>query len=205
MTKRDSRPWPNGLAALGDKRAQGGLGLELTIARNNTDMHGRHLYGKSEGPDKGAEFLLEPPLLARPDSTTATSWERTAQTMIPDRKILVVDDNTDAADSLSEALQMLGHIVEVAYDGPSALRVAQNFQPDLALLDIGLPAMDGYELGQQLRASSSNASLKLIALTGYGQETDRRRTTDAGFDRHLVKPVDFDRLQAVIEELFPKA
>lgn len=124
--------------------------------------------------------------------------------MIPDRKILVVDDNTDAADSLCEALQMLGHIAEVAYDGPSALRIAQAFQPDLALLDIGLPAMDGYELGQQLRASSSNASLKLVALTGYSQETERRRTAAAGFDRHLVKPIDFDRLQAVIEELFPK-
>jgi CheY-like chemotaxis protein len=186
-------------------RGQGGLGLGLTIARNITEMHGGRLYGKSEGSGKGAEFVLELPLLAQPVSTAKTSAEQTAQTMIPDRKILVVDDNADAADSLSEALQMLGHLVQVAYDGPSALRVAQTFQPDLALLDIGLPAMDGYELGQQLRASSSNTLLKLVALTGYGQETDRRRTADAGFDRHLVKPVDFDRLQAVIEELFPKA
>jgi CheY-like chemotaxis protein len=125
--------------------------------------------------------------------------------MIQDRKILVVDDNMDAADSLSEALQLLGHVVQVAYDGPSALRVAQAFRPDLALLDIGLPAMDGYELGQQLRVSLSDTPLKLVALTGYSQDTDRRRTTDAGFDRHLVKPVDFDRLQAVIEELFAAA
>lgn len=125
--------------------------------------------------------------------------------MIQDRKILVVDDNMDAADSLSEALQLLGHAVQVAYDGPSALRVAQAFRPDLALLDIGLPAMDGYELGQQLRVSLSDTPLKLVALTGYGQDTDRRRTTDAGFDRHLVKPVDFDRLQAVIEGLFAVA
>lgn len=125
--------------------------------------------------------------------------------MNPDRKILVVDDNTDAADSLSEALQLLGHVVEVAYDGAAALQVAPSFQPDLALLDIGLPAMDGYELGQQLRACLGEAPLKLVALTGYSQETDRRRTTDAGFDRHLVKPVDFDRLQALIEELLPAA
>jgi CheY-like chemotaxis protein len=131
--------------------------------------------------------------------------EQSAQTMIQDRKILVVDDNMDAADSLSEALQLLGHVVQVAYDGPSALRVAQAFRPDLALLDIGLPAMDGYELGQQLRVSLSGTPLKLVALTGYSQDTDRRRTTDAGFDRHLVKPVDFDRLQAVIEELFAAA
>lgn len=123
--------------------------------------------------------------------------------MTRDRKILVVDDNKDAADSLCEALQMLGHAVEVAYDGASALRMAGAFQPDLALLDIGLPTMDGYELGQQLRASLSDATLKLVALTGYGQETDRQRTAAAGFDYHLVKPVDFERLQSVIKELFP--
>lgn len=125
--------------------------------------------------------------------------------MMPDRKILVVDDNADAADSLAEALQMLGHVVEVAYDGASALRVAPAFRPDIALLDIGLPTMDGYELGQQLRAALDNTTLKLIALTGYGRENDRRRTAAAGFDRHLVKPIDLDRLQSAIEELFPPA
>ncbi|MFL6648570.1 MAG: MEDS domain-containing protein [Sulfurifustaceae bacterium] len=187
--------------AQGSDRAQGGLGLGLSIARNLTEMHNGKLRAMSEGRDTGAEFVLELPLVSPPPAHAVDTCPVVAPLTDPGRRILVVDDNSDAADSLREALQLLGHATHVAYDGPSALQAAEEVRPDLALLDIGLPVMDGYELGQRLR-SRCGRHVKLVALTGYGQPSDRRRSADAGFDGHLVKPVDFERLQSLIKELF---
>jgi CheY-like chemotaxis protein len=117
------------------------------------------------------------------------------------RRVLVVDDNEDAADMMGEFLTGLGFSVQVAHDGPSGLKAAEEFLPEIALLDIGLPAMDGYELARRLRVIPALQRLKMIAVTGYGQETDRARAHDAGFDRHIVKPVDALKLEAMLEAL----
>ena len=114
------------------------------------------------------------------------------------RKILVVDDNEDAAEMLSEALRIKGHETRVAHDAPSALRLAEGFTPDIAFLDIGLPVMDGYELAGRLRELPGLRGIRLVAVTGYGQESDRRRSQAAGFHHHLVKPVDFEAVDGVV-------
>ena len=133
-----------------------------------------------------------------------TSSPHVAPPTVRPKQILVVDDNEDAADMLQHALTSLGYSVETAGDGPSALQVCGNFKPDIALLDIGLPVMDGYELAQRLREllidSGRVPHLRLMAVTGYGQETDRARSAGAGFHEHLVKPIELGRLARVIEE-----
>jgi CheY-like chemotaxis protein len=115
------------------------------------------------------------------------------------RNILIVDDNEDAAEMLAETLKMSGHEVRVAHDAPAALRLAEGFRPDIAFLDIGLPVMDGYELAGRLRQLPGLAGIRLVAVTGYGQESDRQKSGAAGFHHHLVKPVDFDAVQTVVE------
>src|SRR5690606_18527564 len=115
------------------------------------------------------------------------------------KRILVVDDNRDAAEAIAEFLSELGYTVRVAHDGPTALQLARQFKPDVGLLDIGLPVMDGYELARQLRASGDlPAHLRLVAITGYGQEADRQRSKDAGFNAHIVKPVDAQALTEIV-------
>jgi len=181
-------------------RAEGGLGLGLAIARNLVEMRGGTLRAASAGAGRGSEFTLELPLveqLAPPSLPVAEG--PTAVARAARRRVLVVDDNTDAADLIGDALRAAGHRVCVAYDGPSALQLAMDFHPELALLDIGLPVMDGYELGRRLACLSGCEQTKLIALTGYGQSTDLRRSLEAGFDEHLVKPIDLERVLAVIE------
>ena len=120
---------------------------------------------------------------------------------VPDKRILVVDDNVDAAELLAEMLQTMGYATRIAHDGPSALRILESFTPDVAILDIGLPVMDGYELARLIRGRGNLDRLKLFALTGYGQATDRERTAGAGFDEHLVKPVDIARLGALLDRM----
>ncbi len=115
--------------------------------------------------------------------------------------MLVVDDNEDAAEMLADALKVDGHVALVAHDGPRALQIAADFMPEVALLDLGLPVMDGYELARRLRALEGLQQLRLVAISGYGQETDRKRSHEAGFDEHLVKPVNVDDLESMIEEL----
>ncbi|MEJ7602284.1 MAG: response regulator [Kofleriaceae bacterium] len=116
-----------------------------------------------------------------------------------DRKVLIVDDNEDTAELLAITLQRLGYTTRTAHDGPAALTALQTFRPDLALLDIGLPGMDGYELARQMRQIPAIATPRLVAITGYGQESDRQRAHDAGFDAHLVKPVSLAKLRAVLD------
>jgi CheY-like chemotaxis protein/anti-sigma regulatory factor (Ser/Thr protein kinase) len=181
-------------------RSEGGLGLGLSIARSLTALHGGSLTARSEGPGKGSEFVMELPACALQDvSTPSASPESVgASGAANGRRVLVVDDNTDAAELLADFLRAVGHEARVAHDGPTALREVPDFRPDTALLDIGLPVMDGYELARRLR--ELNADVQLIAITGYGQTADRRRAAEAGFDRHLVKPIQLEVLQDVIEE-----
>ncbi|WP_205627245.1 ATP-binding protein [Herbaspirillum rhizosphaerae] len=182
-------------------RAGGGLGLGLAIVRSLTELHGGSVHVHSAGAGMGSVFTIKLPavmsetsplLLPRP-SEDAIALAPTAEGCA----ILVVDDNQDAAQILAELLAMQGHEVRVAYDGPSALDIVQHFTPRIALLDIGLPIMDGYEVAAHLRALPHLQGIGLIALTGYGQASDRLRSANAGFDHHLVKPVDID----VVEEL----
>jgi signal transduction histidine kinase/DNA-binding response OmpR family regulator len=177
------------------ERSQGGLGLGLTIVRSLVALHGGTVEARSAGRGRGSEFIVRLPALGvepRPPAHAPLEPARRQHAL----RVLVVDDNRDAADLLAESLGELGHITKSAYDGVAALRLASDFAPQVALLDIGLPVMDGYELATKLRAA--HPEIRLVAITGYGQESDRRRSAEAGFHVHLVKPI---RLQAVIAAL----
>jgi signal transduction histidine kinase len=180
--------------------ARGGLGIGLTIVHNLVALHGGSVTARSDGPGRGSEFIVELPLAAagataRPESDSPPPLRRGDA-----RRVLIVDDNRDAADSLSEGLAACGHVTAVSYDGPSALQTAATFQPQIAFLDIGLPVMDGYELARRLRAQTAS-DLKLVALTGYGLDSDRDHVRAAGFHEHLVKPIDLELVEALIARL----
>ena len=189
----------------GTERAQGGLGIGLALVRRLTEMHGGTVSVQSDGAGRGAEFTVRLPVLAPQVAGLSSQRRETGEIpTIPPQRILVADDNRDAAEALSLQLQFAGHDVRTAHDGVEALEVAQTFEPDIALLDLGMPKMDGYETARQLRLRSNGRGLRLIALTGWGQQQDRDRTADAGFDAHLVKPVAeaqlFRALAAAVEE-----
>ncbi|HSK04409.1 MAG TPA: ATP-binding protein [Kofleriaceae bacterium] len=186
-------------------RSQGGLGLGLAIVRSLVAMHGGTVIARSEGIGAGSEFEIELPAspveldagrVFHPDDAETGAAPGAA-------KILVVDDNRDVAELMLESLTVLGYEVRVAFDGPSALAIAGDFTPDVALLDIGLPVMDGLELAGRLRAMA--AETRFIAVTGYGQAVDRSRSREAGFSLHLVKPVDLTTLQAGIRQVLDEA
>jgi PAS domain S-box-containing protein len=186
-------------------RARGGLGLGLAIVKSLVDLHGGTVSARSDGLGKGSEFVLGLPA-HDPDGTTDPVPLARRQVVVAGpagvcRKVLVVDDNGDAAALVAEVLSAHGYEVHFALDGPSALALMDGFVPDVALLDIGLPGMDGYELAQRLHARLAPRRIPLIAVTGYGRDDDRRRTQQAGFDLHLVKPVDFTRIQDAIEQV----
>ena len=178
-------------------RAQGGLGLGLAIVRNLVELHGGTVAVHSEGRGKGTQMTVRVP--ADVAAEAAPRSEPRATTSAKGRRIMVVDDNEDAAELLSEVLQQLGNTTRVAHDANGALALVDEFEPELAVLDIGLPIMDGYELARRLRERPGK--LGLIALTGYGQSSDKARATEAGFDAHLVKPVAIAALQALIAKL----
>jgi PAS domain S-box-containing protein len=181
-------------------RSQGGLGIGLTLARNLVEAHGGSIEAHSAGRGQGSEFTVRLPACAGSRAPTARDGELPAGQRGSGQRILLVDDNTDAADVLAEVLRGAGHEVAVAYDGPQALGVARTFEPDTALLDIGLPVLDGYELAGRLRELLAGRPLRLVAVTGYGQDNDKRKSRDAGFDAHLVKPIDLGALIRLIGE-----
>jgi PAS domain S-box-containing protein len=189
-------------------RARGGLGLGLTIVRSLVELHGGTVQASSEGPGKGSEFVMRFPEAAA--SATGEPPGRFAAG-IPGsagrtgRRILVVDDNVDAARLTADALEAVGHEARVAFDGPAALEIAETFHPDVALLDLGLPLMDGYELAQQLSTGTPPRRPLLVAVTGYGQPSDHDRTNAAGFDAHVVKPVEFSHLTDLLDRLLARA
>jgi len=182
-------------------RAQGGLGLGLTIVRSLVERHGGTVTAHSDGARRGTEVVVRLPRTNAPPPPAPRVRRRSATHPGRGVRILVVDDNEDAADMLAEALTMRGCQTEIAYDGPAALRVGAAHPFDAALLDIGLPAMDGYELAGRLRELPTLANARLVAVTGYGQESDRQRARAAGFEDHLVKPVDLGALDAIVGAL----
>jgi signal transduction histidine kinase len=177
-------------------RSIGGLGLGLAIVSNLVDLHGGSVTVASEGEGKGSEFVLRFSLTMRPRASVPGTAHRRLTPVAAEeaRRVLIVDDNVDNVELLEHGLKSLGHETCIAYDGATALDLAAQFAPDVALLDIGLPVMDGYEAARRLRSQLGDRTPLLIAITGYGQESDRARSRSAGFDAHLVKPIDLATL-----------
>ena len=182
-----------------DPRSLGGLGIGLALAQNLAQMHGGRVEAASEGPGRGSCFTLFLPLAAERSGAAAVDGDA-PQGLKPPR-VLVIDDNRDAADSTGMLLGTLGAEARVAYDGPSGLVAIKAWRPDAVLLDLGMPGMDGLEVARHIRADADLAGLKVIALTGWGQQQDRQRTDEAGFDEHLVKPADPQALRVVLDTL----
>jgi len=180
-------------------RAQGGLGIGLALVRGLVTLHGGRIAASSAGSGQGSEFVLYLPLAAEP--APAAAVPAAPQAAQPGRRVLVVDDNADGADTLKMALDMLGYQVACAYTGAGALALAEQFRPHAVVLDIGLPDTDGYAVAARLRAMPWGAGLALIAATGWGQDADRKAAAAAGFDHHLVKPVDFVQLDRILGAL----
>ena len=181
-------------------RDVGGLGIGLAISCKLAEMHGGTLNVTSEGPGKGSEFVLRLPLSADAGVEKAR-LEPVLTAVRPQQRILVVDDNHDAAESMRMVLNLLGADVQVANDGPQALDAFEAYRPEVVLLDIGMPGMDGYEVARIIRAKHSEPRPAIVALTGWGQADDRRRSREAGFDHHLVKPADIAALRALLTSL----
>jgi PAS domain S-box-containing protein len=180
-------------------RSQGGLGIGLTLVKRLVEMHGGRVEARSEGPGRGSEFIVRLPASSLPGEEAAAG--QPAPPASRALKILVVEDNVDAAEMMSFLLTLGGHEVRTARDGPEALETARAFEPQAVLCDIGLPGMNGYEVAARLREQPAFQKTALIALTGYGQEEARRRSKEAGFDYHLVKPVEPEALDALLESL----
>ncbi|HJX29865.1 MAG TPA: PAS domain S-box protein [Thermoanaerobaculia bacterium] len=184
-------------------RSEGGLGIGLSVVKRLVEMHGGRVEALSEGKGKGSELVVRLPVLAEaetpPPSPVPDTPARHAETL--SLRLLVVDDNADAADSLGLVLELLGHQVRTLYSGPAVLTSIREDRPDIVLLDIGLPGLDGYEVARRVRADPDLAGVRLIAVTGYGQEDDMKRTRESGFAAHLVKPVDAVSLQETLTAL----
>ena len=175
-------------------RAQGGLGIGLSIVRGLVAMHDGTVKVSSAGTNYGSTFTIRLPRIVPPEASKPTP--RQASTV--KRRVLIVDDNVDAADSLAMLLKIDGHEAEAAYSAASALEAVERLRPEIVLLDVGLPEVDGYEIARRLRASNPVPGIRLIALTGYGRDEDRERAREAGFDDHLLKPADMDALQRLL-------
>jgi signal transduction histidine kinase len=176
-------------------RSQGGLGIGLTLARRLVEMHGGSIEAQSAGPGRGSEFIMRLPLATEPQHSVET--EEAPEDEPPSenaRRVLVVDDNVDAAQSLARLLRMRAHEVLLAHDGPEALAAAAEFQPDVVLLDLGLPRINGYEVARRLRRSDPDNKLLLIAVSGYGTDANRLQAVEVGFNHYFVKPLDVDDL-----------
>jgi CheY-like chemotaxis protein len=166
-------------------------------------MHGGTTEAHSSGLGQGSEFIVRLPILLSPlRQATVSSAERAKSTRA--WRVLVVDDNVDSADSIASLLESSGHDVKVAYSAEKALEMAAEYQPEIMLLDIGLPEMDGYEVAKRLRQNPQLKDLRLIALTGYGQDSDRQRSRETGFDAHVVKPVDWRDLSELLASLMKR-
>jgi PAS domain S-box-containing protein len=183
------------------ERSKGGLGIGLALVRGIVELHGGQIGAHSDGEGRGSCFTVRLPLLAGETCEAAPSAPAIAVPAAS--RILVVDDNVDAAEMLLMALELFGHQAQAVHSAGAALEAAATFKPDVALLDIGLPDMNGYELARRLRALEGGSGMTLIAATGWGQDKDRQRAFDAGFDHHLTKPIDFERLRSVLEPQAP--
>ncbi len=183
-------------------RSQGGLGIGLSLAKGLVDLHGGHIRARSEGVGRGSEFVVHLPLGQAAGLPEASLGVADAPATTCARyRILVADDLADSADSLAMLLQLEGHEVRVAYDGEQALALAESFRPDVALLDVGMPKLNGLEVCGRIREQHWGQRMTLVAQTGWGQASDRQRSRDAGFDHHIVKPIDPEKLIALLRQL----
>ncbi len=182
-------------------KAQGGLGIGLTLVKSLVEMHRGTVEAHSAGPGRGSEFVVRLPLAAVAPEAPAADGEARGGPAAQRRRVLVVDDNADAAESLALLLGLAGHEARVAHNGPDALRLAESDPPELVFLDLGMPGMDGFQVARRLRQLPGRDGLLLVALTGWGTQEDRRRTAEAGFDRHLVKPVEPQALEELLAGL----
>jgi CheY-like chemotaxis protein len=202
---RDVLPRVFDIFTQGDRsleRAQGGLGIGLSIVRGMVELHGGSVLAHSDGPGRGSKFTVRLPVLAPPArEIPAAEGDREPPAAPLRHRILVADDNADSAESLALLLTLRGSEVRIARDGWEAVAAAAAFGPDVALLDIGMPRLNGYEAARRIREQGRGEPMVLIALTGWGQDEDRQRSTAAGFDFHLVKPVDFVTLEQLLASL----
>jgi two-component system CheB/CheR fusion protein len=180
-------------------RAQGGLGIGLTLVRSLVELHGGQVEAFSEGQGRGSDFVVRLPI-EPPECSAgpAESQQRECRSQGNSRRILLIDDNVDLTTTMSALLRLGGHEVAVCCDGPSGIEAASEQVPEVILIDIGLPGMNGYEVASRLRQTPQFDRTMLVAVTGYGQADDRRRAREAGFDHHLVKPVFFEALQQLL-------
>ena len=182
------------------ERSRSGLGIGLTLVKRLVEMHSGTVEARSEGIGRGSEFVVRLPALNEAPSPLQQIPTGIQQSATICKRILVVDDNRDAADSLAMLLRIVGHDVHTVHDGQAAVDAAAVINPDVVVLDIGLPGINGYEAARQIRERHGRNGMVLIALTGWGQEEDRRRSTEVGFDAHLVKPVDFAALSKLLDQ-----
>jgi CheY-like chemotaxis protein len=185
---------------------QGGLGIGLSLARGLVEMHGGQLTAHSAGLDQGSEFIVRLPACEAEASDQLDVGSTTVDANAGARcRILVVDDLKDNADSLASLLETMGHVVEVRYDGAQAIQAAEEFDPQIAFIDLGMPQVDGFEVCRRIRARPWGAKMYLVAQTGWGQEFDRRRTQAAGFDLHMVKPLELEALGPLLRRIGTRA
>lgn len=184
------------------ERSTGGLGIGLTLVQRLVELHGGTVEARSDADDKGSEFIVRLPAFAEPSAPSSASSGANVETA-RGLRIVVVDDNIDAADTFAEMLRAAGHRVDIAYDGKRAMDVVASGRPDVVLLDIGLPQLNGYDVARKIRANDPQRRIVLVAVTGWGQDEDRRRSQQAGFDHHLVKPVDPASLERILALIKP--
>jgi CheY-like chemotaxis protein/two-component sensor histidine kinase len=188
-------------------RSQGGLGIGLALVHRLVEMHQGRVEAYS-ALGHGSEFVVRLPVVltpARSEVGAPSNPTETAEPACPSLRVLVVDDNEDTAFATSMLMERFGHDVRTAYDGPTAVQAAIDYRPDVVLLDIGLPGLNGYEVAKRIRQHPVLKNVVLVAMTGYGQETDRQRSQEAGFDHHLVKPARFEQLQQILATVSEKA
>jgi len=176
---------------------QAGLGVGLALVKNLVELHGGTVSAHSDGEGRGSEFTVRLPLAESP-AETGSAAQREAAAASSSHRVLIVDDNHDAAQSLAMLVELLGNSAQVAFDGEAALAAAAAFHPSIALLDLSMPGMNGFELARRLRARPDGNNLRLIALSGRSEDTYRRQSEAAGFDAHLVKPVDLRTLEQLL-------
>jgi signal transduction histidine kinase/ActR/RegA family two-component response regulator len=187
----------------GAGRSSGGLGIGLSLARQFTEMHGGTIVAHSDGPGRGSEFVLRLPVVSTPDDSLDEGYHRRLEDRgieARNRQVVVVDDNRDGADMLHRLFEADGFTVLTAYDGLEAVEAVSKSQPDIVVMDIGMPGMDGYEAVRRIRQQPGGKDILMIALTGWGQEETKRLAQEAGFDHHMVKPVDFDVLKEFLDQ-----
>ncbi len=182
------------------ERAEGGLGIGLAIVKAIVELHGGTIQALKDGPGTGSEFVIALPLAAAPPDSDQQTMATRADTPTPLKTVLIADDNRDSAETLAVLLGMRGLLVRVASDGLQALEMAITFRPDVVVLDLGMPGMNGYEVARALRSSETEWRPRLIALSGWGQSVDRQRSADAGFDVHLTKPANLMELLDAIAQ-----